>query len=285
MDDDHRHMENEQFPFIESSQSRAFRSSVGVSVLCVGSDGDLSMAPRTQLKKSPGFSLSVILRGRGSLRDADGRIYPVEPGSIVERWPGQYQDLQFDTSERYAKAYIHLDKKAYRGLCALGLCEQVTPVYRVHEPMYVKKIMCTLFEDLRVRSDWDAMQVVEALMPLLRLVKEQRIDSDIPQRDLDVLAEAARLLSRDVKGQLSMEGLADRCGLNYHSFRRQFKQRYQMSPARYRQEARMARACEMLGHQQVQEVAEELGFCNAFEFSARFRSIMGVAPSAYANVV
>ena len=125
---------------------------------------------------------------------------------------------------------------------------------------------------------------MQALLPIAQLIREQRVDMFVSPKENDALEEAARLLRRDLKGQLQMQGLARHCQINYHSFRRQFKQRFGLSPARFRQEERMARACEMLAHQQVQEVAAELGFCNAFEFSARFRSVMGIAPSAYGNI-
>ena len=284
MDHDHIHMENEQFPYAYLSCSRSYRHGAGIGVLCVGCDGDAQMEPRPQLRQSPGFSLSLILRGSGQLRDQGDRVYSIGVGSIIERWPGETQYLDFDHDERYAKLYLYMDAQTYQSFCQVGLFERRSPVYRIHDTSYLRQRLDDLFQQLQLREAWTAHDVMQALLPLARLVHEQRVDMFVSREENDALEEAARLLRRDVKGRLQMQGLAKRCGINYHSFRRQFKQRFHMSPARYRQEARMARACELLPHQQVQEVAEEVGFCNAFEFSARFRSIMGHAPSAYVHI-
>lgn len=277
-------MENDHFPYAYLSSSRSYRRGDGIGVLCVGCDGDATMAPRPQLRQSPGFSLSLVLRGNGQLRDTDGRVFPVAVGSIIERWPGETQYLDFDQTERYAKLYLYMDAPSYASLYQAGLFERRSPVYRIHDSGYLRQRLRDLFQRLQLDEEWAALDVMQALMPIAQFIREQRVDMFVSPRENDVLEEAARLLRRDLKGQLQMQGLARRCQMNYHSFRRQFKQRFAMSPARYRQEGRMARACEMLAHQQVQEVADALGFCNAFEFSARFRSIMGVAPSVYAKI-
>ena len=284
MDHDHKHMENDQFPYALLSHSRSYRSGHGIALFCVGCDGDSDMAARPQLRRSPGFSLSLILRGSGQLRTESGHIYKVGVGSIVERWPNETQFLDFDQDERYAKLYLYMDPLSYQSLCLVGLFERRSPVYRIHDTRYLRERLTDLFNQLPLREAWTPCDVLQALLPIARLIDEQRADVFVSAAENDALEAAARLLRRDIKGLMPMQSLAKRCGLNYHSFRRQFKQRFGMSPARFRQEERMARACEMLAHQQVQEVAAELGFCNAFEFSARFRSVMGVAPSAYGNI-
>lgn len=85
----------------------------------------------------------------------------------------------------------------------------------------------------------------------------------------------------------SPERVAQAMGVSYESFRKRFRTLAGDAPAKVRDRATMRRACELLRapSASVASVAAQLGFCDAFHFSKRFRQLIGMSPSEYRRYV
>ena len=86
-------------------------------------------------------------------------------------------------------------------------------------------------------------------------------------------------LSRDLR----LEEVAAAAHLSVSSLKRLFKAATGLSVIAWRDEKRMAAACEQLAHsrQPVARIAEALGYPDPLYFSRRFRQCLGVSPSRY----
>lgn len=70
---------------------------------------------------------------------------------------------------------------------------------------------------------------------------------------------------------------------NYSKFyiEKAFTQKYGISPIKYRNKKRLAKAASLLGNQSVTTIAHQVGFTSVYAFSRAFHSVYGVSPTQY----
>lgn len=94
---------------------------------------------------------------------------------------------------------------------------------------------------------------------------------------------ALRFLEAHPERAVSPEELAALCGLSVTHLRRLFRACTGMGPTEYHTRLRIQRACQLLreGERNISEIADALGYENAFYFSRVFKKVMGVPPRQY----
>lgn len=98
------------------------------------------------------------------------------------------------------------------------------------------------------------------------------------------LARAQTALSNVARAdELDMQQIAAHLSMSYANFRRRFGKLAGISPARYHATALMKRACRVLEERKCtdRQLAEQLGYADAYHFSRRFRQIIGMAPREF----
>lgn len=102
------------------------------------------------------------------------------------------------------------------------------------------------------------------------------------------LEESQRLLATaDERGWPAPQLVAQRVGLSYENFRKQFAARTGMSPGQFQKRKRIERAQSAIyhGNRTLKQLAEELEFCDVFHFSKAFKQIAGMSPSDFRRKV
>jgi AraC-like DNA-binding protein len=107
-----------------------------------------------------------------------------------------------------------------------------------------------------------------------------------PAADLQRLARlrlAKDVLDRSYAEPLDLRLIADAAGYSPFHFARAFRDVYGQTPGRYLTQRRIERAMALLrsANLTVTEVCLQVGFSSLGSFSARFREVVGVSPSAY----
>jgi AraC-like DNA-binding protein len=71
--------------------------------------------------------------------------------------------------------------------------------------------------------------------------------------------------------------------MSYDGFRKRFTRATGLPPARYRGTRLIDRACELMqqGALTDRQIAEQLGFCDEFYFSRRFKQVTGRRPRQF----
>ncbi len=108
---------------------------------------------------------------------------------------------------------------------------------------------------------------------------EAKIDGAASQIDM-----ATKLLSGPIDGiWIAPEEVARRAGLSYESFRKRFASSLGIAPAKFQTQKRIefAQAAIYQGTRTFQELADELGFCDAFHFSKTFKRLTGESPTEF----
>jgi transcriptional regulator GlxA family with amidase domain len=103
----------------------------------------------------------------------------------------------------------------------------------------------------------------------------------------DRLGEVAAWLSSNLRGDLSVETLAQRACLSPRHFSRRFKQTFLTTPADFVERARLDEARRRLAaaHRSLAQVADSVGFGSADAFRRAFARRFGLTPGAYRRSV
>jgi AraC family transcriptional regulator of arabinose operon len=101
------------------------------------------------------------------------------------------------------------------------------------------------------------------------------------------IRRALDIMASDLSSPFSVDGLARTCGLSASRLTHLFRDQVGASPQRFSERCRLNRAAELLRHggMAVGEIAQEVGFDNAFYFSNRFRKAFGKSPRDFARAI
>ena len=83
--------------------------------------------------------------------------------------------------------------------------------------------------------------------------------------------------------ELSVEKLADKCGIGQSYFQRLFKEKYGVPPKKYIIQLKINHACELLRLERysVTQISELCNFSDVYFFSRQFKEYMGITPTQF----
>jgi len=133
-------------------------------------------------------------------------------------------------------------------------------------------------EVMPVEQAW--LNLFEPLLSQLKVVKPQDIAGGL---SLAHLKQVQGYCHAHLAEKISLETLAELCGLSRYQFLRRFERSMGLTPHNWLTQLRLERACLLLrqpGHNLAQ-VASEVGFYDQSHFIRSFRKWYGIAPSHY----
>jgi AraC-like DNA-binding protein len=145
-----------------------------------------------------------------------------------------------------------------------------------------------LFAIVHRMVDWDLSQplnpakkhLIATLRDEIRQPDQQRLRLPIPKEER--LARVADALLEDVGDDRKLDDWAEVAGMARRTFMRAFSAQAGMSFGRWRQQARLFAALEMLAQKKsVTEVAIAVGYDSVSAFIEMFRTTLGATPQTY----
>lgn len=230
--------------------------------------------------RAPTYSLVWIVRGRGTYIDADGRQFALSSGWCFHRWPGRRHTTVLDPQVPWQELWVDVGPSLHAALADTGILRAAPLVWKVQK-IPVPEILA-LHAALSEASE-DALP--RCYSQAVSLLTSARHDG-LAVADSDPLAEACRLLAAESLGRGDLRSWCRHQGLDYHRFRRQFREQMGESPGQYRIRRRLDRACALLRSepdQRIADIAETLGYHSPYEFSAQFKAHFGMPPSTFRN--
>ena len=119
---------------------------------------------------------------------------------------------------------------------------------------------------------------------LSRSSAEMRLSGEGRVRDF-YIKEALAYIEQNFQNDISVEGIAEFCGLNRSYFGRIFKDTIGKSPQEFLMNYRMVKATELLKLTgfSIGDIANAVGYPNQLHFSRAFKNVYGVSPREWRN--
>lgn len=234
------------------------------------------------------FALIYIVQGRGFYADANRQQLRFKPGDALLVFPDLAHAYGPDPDTDWEQIYVVFRGPQFELLRNSLVLREQHPIWHLEPVEYWKRRIEDTFQgagqrrgsaaDLRTMGQW-----VHLLSDMAATDAEARRGPDKVW-----LEESLHLLAdRGDSGWLTPRQVAGKVGLSYESFRKRFAEEMGESPGQYQKRRRIEQACAAIYQESrsFKELADELGFCDAFHFSKAFRQVVGEPPSVFRRKV
>ena len=223
------------------------------------------------------YALVYVLEGIGTYADAQGWEQAIGPGDLMMVFPELehlYNPLPGTT---WVTSFLCFEGPIFELWRSTGLLDSRRPIHHL-EPVdaWSRRIESVS----GARGDRRPLVEICRLQELLAAIVSGEGKMEVYQEDLRWAQRACGLIEAHPNGTPDWQKMARQFGLSYEAFRKRFARVTGQTPSRYHMGRRMDRACELMqqGHLTDREISEQLGFCDEFYFSRRFKQITGKSP-------
>ena len=232
------------------------------------------------------YSGVLVLRGRGTYIDWNGREFPTFPGCFLQRLPGRRHHTIHPATSNWAECYVNISEDFCKTLAAMNSLDMDRSVLVPGLSLALVERFDTLLNDLRHAPPHDLPRMMMLAHALIVDIYALDRRGSRPNPYARALDEAARELATDASRRIKLSELAAKLGIGYEVFRKAFQDRFGMAPGDYSIRRRMERARSLLtqGEMTVKEVAFAMGYPNEFAFSRQFSRVYGAPPSRFRGI-
>lgn len=230
------------------------------------------------------YQLVYITKGCGYFSSQSCKKSKIKAGTMILLFPGEWHSYYPDPEEGWDEYWVgfrglHIDKRVEKRF------------FTKEEPLLQIGISATivgLYEDILKFSAQEKsgyQQIISSIVLhiLGSVYYKEKNNSFTNTYVVDKINEARILMKENIEQPYSPEEIAEKLGLGYSWFRRMFKEYTGISPAQYQLQQKLLKAKELLTstNKNISEIAYELNFENAGQFSTFFRKKEGVTPSEF----
>lgn len=225
------------------------------------------------------FAVVLLLEGGGVYRDESGFEETLRAGDCLWVVPGVAHHYGPGPGDRWTEIYLNFEGPAFdlwRSSPFLG----ERPVRRLQNPA----LWFPRWKMIAESRPKDVHQVVSVLAQIHLLLSELA-EVDSQARTFEDRLEQSKLhLEAWPPGVVpDWAQLAAECGCGYEKWRKAFRDRFHISPGKFRIRALMERAARLMARCSLSnaELAEQFGCADEFHFSRLFKQIHGSSPRTY----
>lgn len=235
----------------------------------------------SRMRRWPQYQLVWILEGDGSYRDAQGRNFALTKGDLFVTTPNVPHQYGPPAGTFWDELAIGFRGKLF------DLWQQTGLLRPLEKPL----LLAPFEKWYRELRDLLTPRPIERKRSIRHLIRLQTLLEDIALDQPVKMATKPRWLTRalglmetlDQARPITVKELADACGLGLHTFRREFARHMGVGPVAYLHRVRMEQARRLLTstNAPIKLVAQQLGFSDAFHFSATFKKYAGCSPKRF----
>ncbi|MEI6071767.1 MAG: AraC family transcriptional regulator [Verrucomicrobiae bacterium] len=233
------------------------------------------------------YAVVYVLDGKAFYSDAHGARQDIGPGDMILVFPDLAHAYGPKGGGGWTTLWLSFNGKIFDLWREQGLLDDRRPVHHL-EPVDV------WFR--RFDSILGAPRQTGYAPPLLEVCRLQTLLAEIVtgtgrqtayQEDLRWASRACARIDATLASVPDWESIARYLGTTPEAFRKRFTRLVGHPPARYRTGRLVDRACVLMQERRLadKQIAEELGFCDEFYFSRRFKQITGHSPRAFRRLL
>jgi AraC-like DNA-binding protein len=231
------------------------------------------------------FGLVILLKdAAGFFGDSSGFECSLQYGDFFLDFPESRIRYAPGRDEVWSELCIGFEGPVFNLLLEHEVLSPTRSVWSLAEPAKWIKTLSLLVEQPRPKSPLGAAHETAAFLEILLAMLESATPKQPGPATSDWFYQACVLLTSDLSRPLDLKTIASELGMNYETFRLQFRRRSGLAPGQYFDAMRCEEARRMLTTSSTcWEIALYLGFCNEQYFSRRFKSWTGLTPRQYRN--
>lgn len=228
------------------------------------------------------YGIEMVTEGCGDLTLGD-QTFQLSPGIMFAYGPRTPHRIAARPPQRMRKFYVDFDGRDAPSLLSTAglLSGRPLRVTRMHE-------LVELFEmlDREARRNSDSTEQVSAQVLRLMLIKIQDCcltESPAVPRAYATYQRVRELIEEKYMQLHTVEAVAAECDITPIHLSRLFRRFGGVGAYRFLLRKKMNHAAEMLIEDQmlIKEVADRLGFSDAFQFSRAFKRVYGIPPKQW----
>ena len=230
----------------------------------------------TSQSQNYAFVITWILKGSGTYTE-NGKVYPLHDGCVCMRRPDRDYLLKLNPKGGI-RLYLTIPQSVYPALtCLIPELETFEPVWK----LAYDDVCFEEFESVYNRfAELSSLDLYRGLPNMIHYILH--ITGIEKSRAQNPLLHGRILLEEN--SALSVEEIAARCDMNYHTFRKHFTKSFGISPVQHRIRHKITLAKQFLNAGlSVGEIAESLGYPDIYSFTHQFTAVTGLSPTEYRN--
>lgn len=262
---------------------------------------DLSMYQYGYEQCDPGHSFGPIARnhylfhyiisGTGTLMANDSKgntiTYQVKSGQGFLIYPGQITTYFADSKLPWEYVWIEFDGLRVKEALDITEFSLDSPIYHSNS----KELREKLFEEMlyiahsQEQSPFHLIGHLYLVMDyLINSSKSTKLVHSSKMSDY-YIKEAINYIEQNFQNDISIEGIADVCGINRSYLGKIFRKSIGRSPQEFLMNYRMVKATELLKLTtlSIAEIGCAVGYENQLHFSRAFKTIFGISPREWRN--
>ena len=213
--------------------------------------------------------------------------YQIKSGQGFLLFPHQVATYVADQELPWEYVWLEFDGLRVKEAVEIAGLSPNTPIYHAHSHVH-REIMMNEMLYIVEHSDLSPFHLIGHLylffdamtnsIASLKLKKGGRL------RDFYV-REALNYIEQNFHNDISVEDIADNCGLNRSYFGKIFKESTGRTPQEFLLNYRMTKAAELLKLTKlsVGDISNAVGYDNPLHFSRAFKNVFGISPREWRN--
>lgn len=231
------------------------------------------------------YGAFLVLKGNGTYISDEGEEYPLVPGCFVQRIPGVEHTTIVNANEEWLEFFVIFGKETYDTMEHIGLLNSSPVLNPGLDEIVFGKCVSLLNTFKQTVGNENSLLYVGVLQFVLNMYQRssQADGSYRYEKDYNKIVKAERLLCQNPENRMSAKMIAESLGMGYESFRKKFKNIYQVSPNTYQLNYRINYGKTLLADAEktIEEIAVLCGFSDGFAFSKAFKNRCGISPEQF----
>lgn len=199
---------------------------------------------------------------------------------LIER-PGQYQYYRAKDASHWEVQFISFNLASLK--IWRDITEQFGRIVEIPKDSAVMQCWNQIYE-VALKDEMNSFFLASGYAYQFMMQLYETLNAEAKKHSTsDIVQNCVNLIQTEYKNPLSLDYLAQECGVSVSYLSKLFRQALQMSPIQYLNRHRIEMACSLLlrGNLRVEDVAHEVGFSDHNYFIRAFKKAMGSTPGAY----